>query len=275
MTNNELLHASLLDILFDGRNKEYGAYALRRNYNQRMLMAMGIGISVIFLFLFLKSVMGNGSETPSAPEKEKYQLTVMSLPEDEVKKLPDPPRTKPVKPETPQEPAATIKNTTINIVDDKLIERTEVPDITMFDDKTSGLNNTDGDFNNRVIQETIAKPSGDGNGEKPVVNEVPLKPSSAPEFPGGIEALKKYLSRNLSAPDDLGMESGQKIMVKVRFVVGKDGAVSIIEVIETGGNIFDKEVVRVCKKMPKWKPAIQNGEPVTASYVLPVTFIGE
>jgi protein TonB len=275
MTNNELLHASLLDILFDGRNKEYGAYALRRNYNQRMLMAMGIGISVIFLFLFLKSVMCNYSDTAFAPEKEKYQLTVMSLPEDEMKKIPEPPKPKPVRAETPQQQAATVKNTSINIVDDKLIDRTEVPDITMFDDKTSGLANTPGNFNDRVIQETITTPSGNGSGDKPVVNDVPLKPSSGPEFPGGIEALKKYLSRNLSAPDDLGMESGQKVMVKVRFVVGKDGVVSIIEVIETGGNIFDREVVRVCKKMPKWKPAIQNGEPVTASYVLPVTFIGE
>lgn len=273
MTNNELLHASLLDILFDGRNKEYGAYALRRNYNQRMLMAMGMALSVIFLFLFLKSVMGADSVTPSAPGKENLKLTVINFPDD-VKKLPDPLPKKPIKAETPQEPAATVKNTTYQLVEDNLIERTEVPDITMFDDKTSGLTNTPGNFNDRVIEEHAA-PAGNGNGEKPVVNEAPLKPSSAPEFPGGLEALRKYLSRNLSAPEELGLESGQKVMVKVRFVVGKDGVVSIIEVIETGGSIFDKEVVRVCKKMPKWKPAIQNGEPVTVTYVLPVTFLGQ
>jgi periplasmic protein TonB len=275
MTNNELLHASLLDILFDGRNKEYGAYALRRNYNQRMLIAMGIGFSVIFLFLLLKSMMGNDSGTTSAPWEKNYEITVINLPDDKVEKLPDLPKPKPARAETPKPPEATVKNTTIAIVDDDKAANSEMPTVDDFDNKTSGLTNTGGDIGDKAVTPTPIEPHGNGSGEKMVAEDVPMKPSSAPEYPGGVEALKKFLGRNLSAPEELGLDAGERRMVKVRFVVGKDGVVSIIEVIETGGSIFDKEVVRVCKKMPKWKPAIQHGEPVTATYVLPVTFVGE
>jgi protein TonB len=57
-------------------------------------------------------------------------------------------------------------------------------------------------------------------------------------------------------------------------MVAKDGTISTIEIVASGGNEYDKEVMRVCRKMPRWKPAIQNGEPATMSYVLPVTFMG-
>ena len=93
-----------------------------------------------------------------------------------------------------------------------------------------------------------------------------------PEFPGGPEALKRFLAKNLSTPEDL--EDGEKKIVQIRFKVDKDGAVNTFEIITSGGNEFDNEVVRVCKKMPRWTPALQNGINVPVSYVLPVTFIG-
>ena len=93
-----------------------------------------------------------------------------------------------------------------------------------------------------------------------------------PEFPGGPEALKRFLAKNLATPMDL--DDGEKKTVHIRFKVDKDGAVNTFEIITSGGNEFDNEVVRVCKKMPRWIPAIQNGINVPVSYVLPVTFIG-
>jgi len=62
--------------------------------------------------------------------------------------------------------------------------------------------------------------------------------------------------------------------VQIRFKVDKDGMVSTLEILASGGSEFDNEVARVCKKMPRWNPAIQNGINVPVSYVLPVTFIG-
>jgi periplasmic protein TonB len=80
------------------------------------------------------------------------------------------------------------------------------------------------------------------------------------------------LGKNLSTPDAL--EAGERKVVQIKFKVDKDGSVTSFEIVTSGGGEFDREVVRVCKKMPRWTPAIQNGINVPVSYVLPVTFIG-
>jgi protein TonB len=84
--------------------------------------------------------------------------------------------------------------------------------------------------------------------------------------------MKKFIARYLNTPEQL--EDGEKKVVKIRFKVDKDGAVNTFEIVTSGGDLFDSEVLRVCKKMPRWTPAIQNGINVPVSYVLPITFIG-
>ena len=93
-----------------------------------------------------------------------------------------------------------------------------------------------------------------------------------PAFPGGQEALKQFISHNLNTPGIL--EDGERKVVQIRFKVDKDGTVNTFEIVTSGGGEFDREVVRVCKKMPRWIPAVQNGINVSVNYVLPVTFIG-
>lgn len=93
-----------------------------------------------------------------------------------------------------------------------------------------------------------------------------------PEFPGGMQAWIAFLSRHLQTPDNL--EPGERKAVLVSFVVDKDGSVTGFRVVQSGGRRFDDEVIRVLRKMPKWKPAIQNGHPVALSYTQPVTFVG-
>ena len=119
------------------------------------------------------------------------------------------------------------------------------------------------------------KPVETGNGNTTVITQT--QPDfhaneREPEFPGGSEGLKRFLAKNLTTPSDL--EDGEKKTVHIRFKVDKDGSVNTFEIITSGGNEFDNEVVRVCKKMPRWIPALQNGINVPVSYVLPVTFIG-
>jgi len=80
------------------------------------------------------------------------------------------------------------------------------------------------------------------------------------------------LASNLTTPS--GLEDGEKRRVEIRFNVDKDGVVNTFKVIASGGDEFDNEVVRVCKRMPRWTPAFQNGVYVPVNYVLPVTFIG-
>ena len=92
-----------------------------------------------------------------------------------------------------------------------------------------------------------------------------------PEFPGGVEGLKRYLLRNLREPE--GLQPGEKVVVLIRFVVDKDGSIDEATIVQSGGH-FDQEVLRVIKKMPRWKPGIQNNRFVAVYYTLPVTFVG-
>ncbi|MEI9946182.1 MAG: energy transducer TonB [Chitinophagaceae bacterium] len=270
MTNKELLHASLLDILFDGRNKEYGAYALRKTYDRRLLLAMGLGLSVILLFIFINMLNINSSPDSGRPEKEKADFVITQLQTD-----PDKPIV-PIKPkpavQKPIEDVATVKNTTIKIVDDQKLKVTEVPPLDLIETSVIGTETKAGNEDEKAIRtEPAVSNNNAGSGEVPVKVESP-KPSYGPEFPGGFEALRKWLAKNLATPDQL--EAGQTKTVKARFVVDKDGSISTVEIVFSGGQDFDKEVVRACKRMPKWKPAVQNGEPVMTNYILPVTFMG-
>ena len=92
-----------------------------------------------------------------------------------------------------------------------------------------------------------------------------------PSYPGGMNALRNFLQRNLHNPKD--MEEGELVNVNVSFVVGYDGKLQRFEVVQDGGDEFNKEVIRVLKKMPEWVPGKSNGENVSVYYNIPVKFI--
>ena len=95
---------------------------------------------------------------------------------------------------------------------------------------------------------------------------------SMPEFPGGQQALFKYLSENVKYPV-IAQENGIQGRVICQFVVNKDGSIVDIEVVRSGGDpSLDKEAVRVIKSMPKWKPGKQRGKAVRVKYTVPVNF---
>ena len=98
-----------------------------------------------------------------------------------------------------------------------------------------------------------------------------MQPVCRAEFPGGQSAWMAFLSKHLRTPDELN--AGEKRTVLVRFTVSAEGSISNFEIIRSGGDAFDNEVVRVLKKMPKWKPAFQNGHNVSVIFTQPVTFM--
>ena len=91
-----------------------------------------------------------------------------------------------------------------------------------------------------------------------------------PEFPGGINALVKFILKNIHQPDDL--QPGESIKVIASFVVSKTGGIEHVKIISSGRSDLDKEVMRIINKMPLWKPGLQNNEPVLVYFNLPVTF---
>jgi protein TonB len=92
-----------------------------------------------------------------------------------------------------------------------------------------------------------------------------------PEFPGGSAALQRFLLKHLRVPDE-ALEPGNRITVRVQFIVDKNGGITGLEVLKSGGEVFNKEVLRVLNKMPAWKRGRQNGMQVPVYYQLPVTF---
>jgi protein TonB len=271
MTNKEILQADLLDILFEKRNKDYGAYAIRRGYNHRLLSAMGAALCVILLFILINT-WGNKNESSVSVNRNERIVEIT-----EVKMFKE-------KPKEPQKKLEIIKPvhkiaskkyvSNIVIKPDNLVKE-KMPDITSLADKLISDKTQAGKTDDGIPKEK-EKPVESGNGTTAILPALMQADFAAhekePEFPGGPEALKRFLAKNLSTPSEL--EDGEKKTVHIRFKVDKDGAVNSFEIITSGGNEFDNEVVRVCKKMPRWIPALQNGINVPVSYVLPVTFIG-
>ncbi len=269
MTNNEILQSDLLDILFEHRNKTYGAYALRRQYGRRLLTALCVAISVIVLFALLRGGGQRSSLTGTIAKND--TVWVIPIEESVPPAKPAPPPKQAVK---LPEPTARVKFTVPVIKPDIEVPSTEMPDKNAITENEIGTEDGKGKEPTGIVG-PVSTPLPPGkedkaDEEKPLPAFIPEEKD--PEFPGGPEALRRYLSRHLDTPGELN--PGEKKMVRIRFWVGKDGSISALEIEQSGGDIFDKEVVRVCKKMPRWKPAIQNGVTVPVSYLLPVTFIG-
>jgi periplasmic protein TonB len=268
MTGNEILKADLLDILFDNRNKDYGAYRLRKFYNGRLLFSLTLSLSsVLFLFYFFGSV-----DSKSAAEKDNDVVTIQHVVIPDVKKKIE--IEKPRQSVASKAPAPPQK---------RFVDRIEIVSNSRNIDQKMPPNNSvtdqvsDKDFAGvpgapRVPNQVNT--SGGGTGTKPAeeTNEVPLI-SHGPEFPGGPQAWLRFLNRNLRVPQDL--EPGEKKTVLIRFEVGVDGSVTTFQVVQSGGREYDEEVMRVLRKMPRWKPAMQSSQPVAVAFTQPVTFMGE
>jgi len=264
MTNNQILQADMLDILFEHRNKLYGAYALRKSYNQRLSVSLFITLAVISAILFsffLKKQ--NNHHSIVRDGKDSVVLRTIDIPDD-----PPPPPTPPE--HRPQ--IASSDYRPIVVVPDPLAD----PQIT----EVAALDSTEVSNENRpgIIPNDIVRPVEITNSQTPVENSntnrtIIYEPEEKqPSFPGGTEAWLSFLRRFLQSPEDL--EPGKRVDVLVRFWVDLDGSISKPEIVKSGGYSFDKEVLRVMKKMPRWQPAVQNGRHVAVSFTQPVSFLG-
>ena len=280
MTNKEIMQASLLDILFENRNKDYGAYALRRTYNHRLIIAIVGALALASSLLLLNSFhKENGGSTAPVIRKDSVIVHIIEIPQEKLKE-PDPPTIE----EEVQKPKEVIKQPAEKIAqvkfvnkmvikEDKKVKVNEVPINTELRNKIIGTENVPGEEEikktkisdeSKIVGKGINKVEGTG------ATFIPEE--KAPEFPGGKDALIRFLKMNLVTPEEL--QAGERKGVEIRFKVGIDGVVTDLEIIKSGGVLFDREVIRVCKKMPRWKPAVQNGGNIAVTYLLPITFIG-
>lgn len=267
--NKELIMKSdVLDILFENRNKNYGAYVLRKSYNNRLQKAFGMMMLAacgFAVFTFLPAKRGFETVPYVFDDPSFGHFKEPDIKQPEVK----PKTTVPV-----QKDVSTGKLT--SIID--IVNNTDPTDNLNIDlDKLVISSQTNISTNPGSPQ--VVDPPGSGGGEipeppkPPVIDKsIPLfNPEVMPEYPGGFGALRKFLERNLNNPKE--MEEGEEVTVKIRFVVGINGKLQSFVTIQDGGEEFNKEVIRVLKKMPDWIPGRSNGENVLVYYTIPVKFV--
>lgn len=270
MDINKIQSADILDILFDGRNKEYGAYDLRKTYNKRIKISMA-GMALICLLMLVGSLIANSTK------KAKTEIVVadMELAKVNEEKKPEPP---PPPPPPKQEPPKVeiTKFTPPKIVKDEEVKPDEeIKEVEKLEDTKIGTINQEGAKDEGVVAPPVEKATGVV--EAPKVEEdydkVFTVVQIAAEFPGGIPAWSKYLERNLNR--DLPVENGAppgKYTVVVSFIVSKTGAISDVVAENDPGYGTKAEAIRVITKGPSWKPAVQNGRNVIYRHRQSITF---
>ncbi|AYN06218.1 MULTISPECIES: energy transducer TonB [unclassified Flavobacterium] len=256
----DIIKNQWLDIVFEGRNKIYGAYELRKSNQKTTVRALIIG-SIIFSLLIAAPVIANllpDSKTEDGPKDIK--ITTVKLP----------PKKEEIKPNLPPPPPPPPKVDQVKFVKPVVAKANEVteepPKLVELKEKKIGAETIKGDPDAVLTVEPV------GTGTAAVVEEDNQVYNTAgievkPEFPGGIEKFYKFVANNYRTPE----EEGLKGKVYVTFVVEKDGSLTDIKVLRDIGYGTGPEAIRVLKKCPKWNPGEQNGKKVRVLYSLPIT----
>ena len=266
------------DLVFEGKNKDFGAYVIRTDspmrHNKAVLLTLiGTIIFGLISFGFVKASQYLEERKLAVLVEQKEEFYDMTKEAEE-------PASQPIEQEKPEvlqeEVSKTYQATELQIVEDKNVrEEDEIvsQDERMQTDAIAGtVTNSEGSTNLNNFSERIneiviedKKPAE----ESPV--EIFKSVEQMPQFPGGDEALIKFLSSHINYPP-MAAENNVQGRVVVAFVVDKTGKVGEVKVVRSVDKDLDKEAVRVCKSLPKFVPGRQNGIPVSVWFTLPVTF---
>ena len=274
MSKIDLISSDWVDLVFEGRNKAYGAYRLRKSTTKRNILAMVavvILLIVVFIILTVKNFVDE--QRAKVAMTQVAELTNYKQPEKkaEVKQ-----KKVEVEPERVVERVkSSIKFTAPVIKKDEEVkpdEELKTQDELMSTKTAIGTFDVKGndDANGEILKakEVIAEPEPPKHEEENKVFDIV---EQQPLFPGGPAALMKYLSENTKYPV-VAQENGVQGRVTVQFVVEKDGSISDVHVLRGVDPSLDKEAVRVVKSMPRWTPGKQNGITVRVNYRVPVLF---
>lgn len=269
MEANKILTADILDLVFEGRNKEYGAYNLRKTYNKRITRALIITASVAFLAIG-GSLLASNIKGKKDGKVKLSEITLAEVKQEEKKIIPPPPPPPKVEP-----PKVEMKQFTPPIIKkDEEVEKPPPPQEELKDAKIDVVNQEG------IKDDNIATPVVIDEGKQIVEEKKPDdenkifdKVEIEAKFPGGDGKWRQYLERNCNAQvaTDAGAPEGTYTTV-VQFVVDKEGNISDVKSMTNHGYGMEEEAVRVIKKGPNWTPAVQNGRQVKAYRKQPITF---
>ena len=274
MSKIDLISSDWVDLVFEGRNKAYGAYRLRKSTTKRNILAM-VAVVILLIVAFIILTVKNfvDEQRAKVAMTQVAELTNYKQPEKtaEVKQ-----KKVEVEPERVVERVkSSIKFTAPVIKKDEEVkpdEELKTQDELMSTKTAIGTFDVKGndDANGEILKakEVIAEPEPPKHEEENKVFDIV---EQQPLFPGGPAALMKYLSENTKYPV-VAQENGVQGRVTVQFVVEKDGSISDVHVLRGVDPSLDKEAVRVVKSMPRWTPGKQNGITVRVNYRVPVLF---
>jgi protein TonB len=273
MESSTILTADVLDILFEGRNKEYGAYDLRRNYRKRLTLSITVMLSAICMFFIGFAFAGKKSKL--GPDLIAKDIVLESVaPKEQPVELPPPPIQKPA---AAPVKVKTIADLTPKIVPNDQVRPDEMPPVNedLENVKIGNMNVPDGvaddgtingPMSDGVVKGVIEKPQRNAEDENAPLVKVEIES----EYPGGLPAWQRFLNRNLHYPQN-AIDNGVQGFVVVQFIVDKEGNVSDVVAV-SGPDELRAEAVRVIKKSGKWTPAIQNGHQVKSYKKQPIGF---
>ena len=273
MAKIDLIDNSWVDLVFEGKNQNYGAYQLRKNTGSRnvkaMLIMLAIGIAIA-AFVAIKGVVENAMKQDVAIEADVELAKLAEKKEAKVEKKEEP---KIEKVEVEKVKSSVKFVPPVIKKDDEVKPEEELKSQEELNKTNTAIGAFDVKGNDEAAgevlkaKEVIAQPEPPKEEETKVFDVVEQMPS----FPGGPSALMQYLSSNIKYPV-VAEENGVQGRVVCTFVVERDGSITDVRVIKSVDPSLDKEAVRVVKSMPKWIPGKQNGSAVRVKYTVPVTF---
>ena len=269
------------DLVFEGKNKDFGAYVIRtestKRHNKAVLWTI-IGALLFGLLAFGFVKANQYLEERRLAEQGEQEEVLIDMSQEAEEQEPEQERLEQPKPEVlPEEVLKSVKVTELQIVEDEKVKREdeiktqdELKETeTAFGQKDNEKGTEDRNVTKTlkdevVVEKPVEKP-------KEVKEEVFRSVEQMPQFPGGEAALMKYLQSHINYPP-MAAENNVQGKVVVQFVVDKTGKVGEVKVVRSVDKDLDREAVRVCKSLPKFTPGRQNGQAVSVWYTLPVTF---
>lgn len=259
--NNDIFSDEWCDLVFEGKNHEYGAYELRKRSSRRHFRAL-----LIAVFLFVLACLSPAILRQILPKQVERNVSVRTFSEIKI----DKPKENILKEIPPPPPIRnTVKFTPPMIKPDEVVNDEDEPKMQKeIVEQKAAIGTTDFNKGTDDVAAPIAK-------ENAQITEDVDKPflivEQMPQFPGGEKEMMKFIAENLKYPGK-AQEAGVSGKVVVNFVVGRDGIITQIKVIRGIGMGCDEEAIRVLQKMPPWTPGQMGGKAVPVYFTFPITF---
>lgn len=279
--NVDLTSKEWRDIVFENKNKEFGAYELRAKSDKRHNMAMLwllVGLVVLIVMIIGYSKYSDYRAEQKALEAKELaekmaQAQLEAEEEAPEEEAPEEQKFEQEVPQVPEEVLATVQVTQIAIVNEvknEIMSQEEQ----QHNEVAVGVVNQEGSNDAdkfQSVKEQVVVVEEKVEPKKPEPEKIFVAVEQPAEFKGGQSALMKFLSNNIRYPE-AAQQNGISGRVIVKFVVEKDGSISGAQIVKGVDKDLDREALRVVNKMPKWQPGKNNGQPVRSYFNLPVTF---